>query len=342
MKAIIYDKLGGPEVLQYKEVEAPTKNDVTIKLAFASINHTDIHFRRGLPGMKSPLPHIPGCDGAGIVEEVSSTSTELQVGDRVAINPTIYCYNCEFCKRGDLYLCKNEKLVGREISGTYAEYISVPKDNVIKLPKNFDLQIAAASPLVYQTAYAMVVTKGKLEQNQTVLVMGAGSGVGMAAIQIAKHIGATVITTASTEDKCAKALDALHADHVIQYTKENLKEHVKALTEKQGVDVIIDHVGGSQWTDLLTLLKNGGKLVTCGATAGYNPTIDLRHVFFRQLQILGSTMASPEDMQKVMNLIFENKITPHIDQVFPLAQVYQAHQHIEDRRVFGKVLLAIS
>ncbi|MEZ4820609.1 MAG: zinc-binding dehydrogenase [Bdellovibrionota bacterium] len=247
-----------------------------------------------------------------------------------------------FVKRQDFYLCKYEQLIGRETAGSYAQFLAVPGTNVFPIPPGFDLKLAAAAPLVYQTAYAMVVRKAQLKKGQTVLVMGAGSGVGMAAIQIAKHIGATVITTASTTDKCQKALHILGADHVIQYSQEDLKSRIQDITDKAGVDVIIDHVGGPQWQTLLQSLKNGGRLITCGATAGYKPEIDLRHVFFRQLQIMGSTMASQNDMHAAMKLIFEGDMTPHIDKIFPLTEAAQAHQYIEDRKVFGKVLLEVS
>lgn len=341
MKAIQYSKLGTPDVLQYVDVEDPTidNDQVLVKVAFASINHTDIHFRRGLPGVKTPLPHIPGCDASGTVQEIGKNVTHVSVGDKVYLNPTIYCGTCEFCQRGEHYLCKYQQLIGRESNGTYAELVAVPAKNVFKLPEGFDMSLTAAAPLVYQTAYAMVVTKARLKKGETILVMGAGSGVSMAAIQIAKHIGATVITTASTCQKCQKATDLLQADQVIEYTTESIKDRIKEMTNKSGVDVIIDHVGGRQWGTLIQSLKNGGRLVTCGATDGYTPEIDLRHVFFRQLNIMGSTMASEEDFLSVMQLIFDGHITPIIDQIFLLDDAASAHQYIEDRNVFGKVLL---
>jgi len=343
MKAIQYHELGQPSVLKLQDVEQPNvgPESVLIKLKFAGINHTDIHFRKGLPGMSSLLPHTPGCDGSGIVEKVGGHVHDINIGDHVCINPTIYCETCEFCQRGDAFLCRSQKMVGRESPGTYAEYISVNQKNVFVLPPPFDLKLAAAAPLVYHTAYAMAITNGQIQKGHTVLIMGAGSGVSSAAIQLAKLQGATVITTASTDKKCDKATSILKADHVIQYTKESIKDRVKDITNKQGVDVILDHVGGDSFKSLIQSLKNGGRLVTCGATAGYTPELDLRHVFFRQLRIIGSTMGSKQDFQDVMNLIIQGKVTPIIDSTFPLADAAQAHQKIEARDVFGKVLLEV-
>lgn len=343
MKAIQYKELGPPSVLSIQNVDTPQVGscNVLIKLKFAGINHTDIHFRKGLPGVKSRLPHTPGCDGSGIVQELGSEVKDIHVGDHVCINPTIYCEICEFCQRGDAFLCKHQNLVGRESNGTYAQYISVNQKNIYVLPPDFDLKLAAAAPLVYHTAYAMAVTHGQIQKGHTVLIMGAGSGVSSAAIQLAKLQGAMVITTASSKEKCDKALKLLKADHVIQYTQESIKDRVKAITKKQGVDVILDHVGGDTFKSLIQSLKNGGRLVTCGATAGYEPTLDLRHVFFRQLHIIGSTMGSKKDFQDVMNLVTQGKLTPIIDTVFPLASASLAHQKIEARDVFGKILLEI-
>lgn len=343
MKAAQYSQLGGPEVFNITDVPDPTpkEHEVLIQVAFAGINHTDIHFRRGIPGMKTPLPHIPGSDASGTIVALGNQVKELEIGQRVCINPTVFCYACEFCTRGDLWLCKHQKLIGRESQGAYAELVCVPAQNVYVLPDDFDLQKAAAAPLVYQTAYAMI-QKAQIAKGQTVLIMGAGSGVGSAAIQIAKHLGALVISTAGTASKCQKAQERLGIEHVVLYTEEDLGKRIKDITKGKGVDAILDHVGGDTWVTLLKSLKNGGRLITCGATAGFDPKTDLRHIFFRQLQIRGSTMASPQEFEDVMKLVTDKTIDPIIDQVFDLADVTKAHAFIESRAVFGKVLLTIS
>lgn len=343
MKAIVYNELGNPDVLKIQDVPSPTPKDheVIIEVAFAGINHTDIHFRKGIPGMASPLPHIAGCDGAGKIIKIGKDVDKHQIGDLVYINPAIFCQTCEFCQKGDLALCRKQKLIGREVSGTYAQLIAVDQNNALKIPLGFDMQIASCSALVYVTAWRMVTTRANLQKDETVFIMGAGSGVGMAAIQIAKMMGAKIISTAGGSEKCKKAKDILGIEHVVDYTKVKLADALKDLTQRRGVDVIIDHVGGSQWVPLLQSLKNGGRLVTCGATDGFDPKTDLRHIFFRQLNIMGSTMGSPEELEAVMKHIFEGKLRPHIDCVLPLSQAKVAHEKIESRNVFGKILLQV-
>ena len=215
----------------------------------------------------------------------------------------------------------------------------LPAENAMRMPTGFDPIITAAAPLVYLTAWSMVVTKANLQKDQTILIMGAGSGVGTAAIQIAKMIGATVFTTAGSDDKVEKSKKLLHVDEAFNYSKIEIDQEIKKLTHKKGVDVIIDHVGGKLWQPLLRSLKNGGTLVTCGATDGFDPKEDLRHIFYRQLRVLGSTMGNREEMKIVMSHIFEGRLQPVIDRVYDLENASEAHRYIEDRKVFGKVVL---
>jgi NADPH:quinone reductase-like Zn-dependent oxidoreductase len=341
MKAIQYSKLGGPEVLQYLDVPTPKPqaHEILIRVLATSINHIDIHFRRGLPGVQSPLPHIPGSDAVGIVEEIGSNVKEFKIGDTIVMDPSASCGQCDFCNEGKINYCPKARILGRENDGAYAEFMVVPVENAMRLPAGFSVETAAAAPLVYLTAWSMVVTKGQVQKGQTVLVMGAGSGVGSAAIQIAKMFGATVYATAGSEEKIQKARELLKVDQAWNYTQIEIDREIRSATNKKGVDLIIDSVGGSQWVPMLKALKNGGTLVTCGATDGFDPKEDLRHIFFRQLRILGSTMGNRTEMREVMKHVFSGDLNPIVDKVFALKDAALAHQYVQDRKVFGKVVL---
>lgn len=341
MKAIQYSSLGSPEVLQYLDVPKPSPrpHEILIRVLATSINHIDIHFRRGLPGVPSPLPHIPGSDAVGVVESIGSDVKNHKVGDMIIMDPSASCGKCDFCKKGMINYCPKAAILGRETDGAYAEYFAMPEENAIKVPPGLDPLNIVAAPLVYVTAWSMIVTKANLQKDQTILVMGAGSGVGTAAIQIAKMIGAKVFTTAGSAEKIQKSKSLLGVDEAWNYNEVEIDREVRKVTEKKGVDVVIDHVGGRQWVPLLRATKNGGTIVTCGATDGFDPTEDLRHIFFRQLCVLGSTMGNREEMKTLMKHVFEGKLTPIVDKVFPLREAAKAHQYIEDRKVFGKIVL---
>lgn len=342
MKAIQYSRLGGPEVLLYTDVPNPKiqPHEILIRVLATSVNHIDIHFRRGLPGVTSPLPHIPGSDAVGVIEEIGSNVHGFKKGETIVMDPTTSCGQCEFCQKGMISYCHKTQILGRETNGAYAQFMALPAANAMHLPNGFNIEMAAAAPLVYLTAWSMVVTKGQIHKGQTVLVMGAGSGVGSAAIQIAKMHGAKVFTTAGSEEKIQKARELLHVDQAWNYDEVVEIDHeVRTATAKKGVDLIIDSVGGSQWVPMLKSLKNGGTLVTCGATDGYDPKEDLRHIFYRQLRILGSTMGNHQEMKEVMKHVFDGQLKPIVDKVFPLKDAALAHQYVEDRKVFGKVVL---
>jgi len=341
MKAIQYSRLGGPEVLEYVDVPnpVPNQNEVLIRVLATSINHIDIHFRRGLPGVQSPLPHIPGSDAVGIIEEIGGDVTGFQKGETIVMDPSASCGQCDFCKQGRINYCPKARILGRENDGAYAQYMAIPVENAMKMPAGFNVEMAAAAPLVYLTAWGMVVSKGQIQSGQTVLVMGAGSGVGSAAIQIAKMFGAKVFATAGSEEKIQKAKELLHVDQAWNYNNVEIDREVRTATEKKGVDLIIDSVGGSQWVPMLKALKNGGTLVTCGATDGFDPKEDLRHIFFRQLRILGSTMGNRQEMRDVMKYVFDGSLKPIVDKIFSLKDAALAHQYVQDRKVFGKVVL---
>lgn len=342
MFAIQYTHLGSPDVLQLTQVPDPTLNpgEVLIELHHASINHLDIHFRKGLPGEPTPLPHIPGSDGSGVV--VKSLSPQFKAGDRVLVNPLIFCGTCEDCRNGAEHLCYKAKIVGREKDGTYAQFIALPEKNVLPVPEEVPLEVAACLPMVFLTAYSMI-QKANLKPNSTVLVMGAGSGVSQAALLLLKHLKHTVFTTASTLEKRNLASTELSLDPnmVLDPNPDLLAKNVRDLTHKKGVHAVLDHVGGRLFVPLLKALKHGGTLVTCGATDAYDPPIDLRQIFFRQLRVVGSTMGTHEELFTVLKLCFQHKLYPRIDSRFPLAKAAQAHALVESRKSFGKILLDI-
>lgn len=340
MKAVRFHQHGGPEVLKYEDIPTPTPGagEILLKIKAISVNHLDIWQRKGLPGMKIPLPHICGADAAGTIEAVGTGVTSVKSGQRVLVNPSFQCGKCEFCAAGNGSMCMTYEILGEHRAGTNADYIVLPHDQVIPIPENLSFELAAAAPLAYLTAWTMLVTRAQIKPSDDVLILGAGAGVGTACIQIAKMIGARVFATASTEEKLEKA-KKLGADVLINYAKEDFAKKVRELTNKRGVDVVIDYIGADTWVKSLQSLRRGGKLVTCGATTGYDPKEDLRHIFFRQLTILGSTMGSHKDLRDVLKCVFDGRLKPVIDRTLPLKDAAEAHRLIEARVPFGKLIL---
>ena len=343
MKVVRFHTHGGPEVLKQEEIPDPqvAPNQVLVRIKACALNHLDLWLRKGLPGVKVPLPHIPGCDMAGEVAAVGDLCTRVRVGEAVMISPGLSCGQCLRCLEGQDNLCPQYQIIGGYgLNGGYAELISVPEVNILPLPKGQDFVNAAAFPLTFLTAWNMLVTLGNIRHGQTVLVMGAGSGVGVAAIQIAKLFGATVIAAAGTDEKLARA-GALGADHGINYQKQNIGHEVKQLTERRGVDIVFEHVGGETWKELIPVMAAGGTLVTCGATSGPMAETDIRYLFMRQLRIQGAYMGSKADLMALLPLVEAGKLKPVVDQVLPLFEAAQAHRLLEERRQFGKVVLTI-
>lgn len=340
MKCVRIHAHGGVEQLIAEEVATPAvgPNDVLVQVKATSVNHLDIWVRQGLPGVKFPLPMIPGVDAAGIVAGTGETVRHVKAGDRVVVAQGISCGHCKYCLNGDDNLCKDYRLIGEHRDGADAEYIAVPARNIIKLADSIAFETAAAVALVFLTAWQMLVDKAKVKPAEDVLVIGVGSGVGSAGVQIAKMLGARVIATTSSEEKAAKAVE-LGVDEVINYKKQNVLEEIRRLTDKKGVDVVFDHIGASVWEENIKALSKGGRLVTCGATSGYDAKTDLRYVFYKQLQILGSTMGRKGDLVTILKLIEQGKLKPVIDRVMPLAAVREAHRIVEEGRHFGKVVL---
>ncbi len=317
----------------------PARGEVLIEVKAASINHIDIFLRRGMPGIKVPMPKIVGSDAAGIVRELGADVAGLGVGQRVTINPGISCGRCEFCASGFGSQCVSYGMVGENTDGTYAQLLKVPAHIVLPIPDSLTFEEAAAAPLVFLTAWSMMVSKGNLRPGEDVLILGAGAGVGTAAIQIAKMAGCRVFATASSSDKLERARQ-LGADFLINYNEEEFDKRIRELTHKRGVDVVVDYIGADTWVRSLRSARRGGRVLTCGATTGFAPQTDLRQVFFRQLQVVGSTMGSHREFLDVMKCVFRGQLKPVIDRVLPLAEARKGHEWIESRSVFGKIVLA--
>jgi NADPH:quinone reductase-like Zn-dependent oxidoreductase len=340
MKAVVFNQHGGPEVLQYVDVPNPRPGpgEVLIEVKATSINHIDIFLRRGMPGIKVPLPKIVGSDAAGIIRELGRDVSGLTPGQRVTINPGIACGHCEFCSAGLGSQCVSWAMVGENRDGAYAEFVVVPAHIVLPIPDHISFEEAAAAPLVFLTAWSMMVGKGNIRPGEDVLILGAGAGVGTAAIQIAKLVGCRVFATASNAEKLQRAKE-LGADFLINYTAEEFDKTIRDLTNKRGVDIVVDYIGADTWVRSLRSARRGGRVLTCGATTGFAPQTDLRHIFFRQVQVLGSTMGSHREFLDVMKCVFRGQLKPVIDRVLPLPEARKGHELIEQRAVFGKIVL---
>ncbi len=339
MSAIVLREHGGPEVLRFEEIEKPEPGpgEVRVRVRAVAINHLDIWVRKGGPAFKLQYPHRLGSDIAGEIDAIGPGVT-LKVGTPCVVQPGVSCMRCAQCLAGDDNLCRWYKILGENTQGAYAQYAVVPEVNIAPYPGALTMPEAAASILPFLTAWQMVVHKARVQPGDTVLVQGGGSGVGTAAIQIAKLFGARVLTTASTADKLARA-KALGADEGIYYTKDDFVAAARAATGKRGVDVVIEHVGGETFEKSIKAVRNGGRIVTCGATAGFHPAIDLRHIFFRQVEVLGSTMGRKADLLKVLDLISAGELKPVIHAVMPLERAGDAHRMLEERHAFGRVVL---
>ena len=340
MKAVIFKQHGGPEVLEFADAPdpKPRANEVLIEVKACALNHLDIFVRNGLPGIEIPLPHILGNDIAGVVREVGELVTWVKADDEVMVQPGVSCGHCDACLSGRDNLCREYDMIGYRRNGGYAQLVSVPGVNVFPKPANISWEEAAALPLVTVTAWHMLVGRANIRPGEDVLVHAAGSGVGSVAIQIAKLHGARVITTASSDEKLAKARE-LGADETINYTRDDWPKEVKRLTERRGVDVVFEHTGSETWPGSISSLKNNGRLVTCGATSGFDARTDLRQVFYRHLTILGSFMGSKAELLEAMKFVRQGKIRGVVDRVLPLSEARQAHELVESRGQFGKVVL---
>jgi NADPH:quinone reductase-like Zn-dependent oxidoreductase len=311
-----------------------------VRVKACALNHLDLWVRRGLPGVAIPLPHIPGSDVAGEIAQVGSDVTSVRVGQKVVVAPGVTCGKCPACVSGLDNRCRHFTNLGYMIDGGCAEFVRVPEVNCLPYPENLSFEEAAAVPLVFQTAWHMLVGRAQLQPGEDVLILGAGSGVGSAAIQIAKFFGARVIATAGTDEKLQKAKQ-LGADHGINHKSQKIREEVRRITNKRGVDVVFEHVGTATWDESIASLAPSGRLVTCGATTGFDAKIDLRFLFSRQLSLLGSYMGTKSELHTVMKLVAAGRLKPIVDRVFPLPQAAAAHAYLESSSQFGKVVLRV-
>lgn len=338
MKAVRIHQFGGPEVLRYENVPdpKPRKDQVLIHVRACALNHIDLWVRKGLPGVN--LPHILGTDTAGEIVEVGEYVTHLKPGQRVLVAPMHFCNHCVKCVAGLQNQCREFTVYGNGVDGGNCELFAVPAVNAIPIPDWLDFNEAASVPLVFVTAWHMLTGRAAIRPGQTVLVLGANSGVGIAAIQIARLFHARVITTAGDERKMELARE-LGADFVINHYQQKISQEVRKITNFAGVDIVIEHVGPATWEESVRSLKPGGTLVTCGATTGPKVDIDLRFLFSRQLSLLGSYMGTMSELNEVLGHIFARRLKPVIDHTFPLKEVRAAHEYMEKSQMFGKIVL---
>jgi len=342
MRAMVIHRHGGPEVLSYEPAWPDPQagaGEIVVKVAACGLNYLDVFVREGMPGEPTHLPQITGGDIAGIVEHVGPGVEQPAVGERVVLNPSWGCGACEYCSEGLTPRCLRPHMLGEMDPGGLAEYVKCPAGQAIPLPGDYPFEQAACLPITFGTAYRMVVTRGRTRPGDVVLVLGAGGGVAIAAVQIAKLAGARVIATASTEAKLQRAAES-GADDVINYVAdEKWDETVRRLTGKRGADVIIETVGSSTWEQSIRALGKGGRLVTSGATAGPIGKTDIRYLFRREQELLGSNGWTHDELLRVVELAFQNKLCPVIDRVLPLERAADGEIALERREVFGKVII---
>ena len=328
--------------MQYEDAPdpEPSADEAVVKVRACALNHLDLWARNGLPRVEIPLPHISGSDISGVVEWVPKEETEFKKGDEVIVNPGTGCGHCDRCLAGRDDQCKDYEIIGYGFDGGYAELVKVRRTHLIRKPEGLTFEEAASFPLVFETAYHMLVTKAHAGPGDTVLVLAANSGVGIAAVQIAKLLGAEVIATGGDMDKMERARK-LGADHTIDHYMQDVLAEVKRITEKRGADVVVEHVGKATWQGSVRALAKGGRLVTCGATTGAEVSTDLRYIYSRELTIYGSYMAGMGELLKVVELFRQKKLKPVVDSVFPLQKAADAQTRMETSKHFGKIVLKV-
>jgi NADPH:quinone reductase-like Zn-dependent oxidoreductase len=340
MKAVRIHQFGGPEVLTYEEIPdpKPRKDQVLVRVRACALNHLDLWVRNGLPGVN--LPHILGSDIAGEIAEVGDYISDFKPGQRVIVAPMSFCNHCPKCVAGLQNQCRQFTVYGNAIDGGNCELIAVPAVNIIPIPDSLDFIQAASVPLVFVTAWHMLTGRAGIRAGQTVLIIGANSGVGIAAIQIAKMFHCRVITTAGDERKMQKARE-LGADFVINHYQQKIAQEVRTITKGEGVDIVFEHVGPATFQESMRSLKAGGTLVTCGATTGPKVDLELRFLFSRNLSVLGSYMGTMSELNEVLGHVFAGRLKPVVDRVFSLQEVRAAHEYLEKSQMFGKVVLTV-
>ncbi len=338
MRAALFHEHGGPDVVRVERVEVPEPgpDEVLLRVEAAAMNHLDLWLRRGLP-IETTMPHIGGSDIAGRIDRIGRDVPDLDRAARYVVDPSIGCGECEWCRRGEIPLCVHYRILGEHTNGGFAEYVAVPAANLYAVPASLPLEAAAAAPLATLTAYRALVTRGRLKRGESVLITGASGGVATAAIQIAKHIGARV--HAVTSAPYVERVSALGADIVYDREQTDFSREVWRETDRRGVDVILDSVGEAFFAQNVRALARGGRLVIYGATTGPAARLDLRVVFWKQVEVLGSTMATPPEFRAAMALVVQGVVRPVVDRVMPLDQAAAAHEHLESGDAFGKIVL---
>lgn len=340
MKAVRFDEHGDPSVLNYAEYPDPSPgpHEVLLEMEATALNYLDIWAREGSHGIELPRPHVGGSDGVGHVIEVGDDVERFSVGDRAVLHAAVSCGHCEYCRNGQESMCVDYHVIGAHRQGVHAEYAAVPEDNLIAVPEDVPPEMAAAAPLVFETAWRQLVTRGHLRAGEDVLILGASGGLGHAAVQIAKQVGATVFATGSSSQKLSFA-ESLGADHTINYKETDIADTVRSKTGKRGVDAVFDHVGGATWSDSIASLAKGGRLLTCGVTEGAYAEVNINRVFYNQLEIIGSTMANPGEADDVLNLVWEGSLAPHVDEIYPMSDAERAYRKLESGDCVGKIVL---
>jgi NADPH:quinone reductase-like Zn-dependent oxidoreductase len=341
MKAIRFHSHGGPDVLRLEEVPDPVigPGEALVGVRACALNHLDLWQRRGLRRVAIPLPHISGSDVAGIV--VDSKGGDVAPGTRVMLQPGVSCGRCLACLSGSDNECAHYQVLGyRNHPGGYAELVKVPVQNLVPIADSVSFVDAAAFPLTFVTAWHMLMTRANLQRGEDVLVLAAGSGVGQAAVQIARLVGARVIATAGTDAKLQRAR-AIGAAEVINHHTQDIAEEIKRLTNRRGVDVVVEHVGAATWPKSMRSLARNGRLVTCGATTGGEAGVDLLALFSKRLSILGSYMGTKAELVRAAEHLFAGRLQPIIDRTFPLAEAAAAQQRLEESGQFGKIVLEV-
>jgi NADPH:quinone reductase-like Zn-dependent oxidoreductase len=343
MRAVAIFEHGGIDELTLTELPKPSPgpDEVVINVKAVALNRLDLWVREGLPGLRLEMPHILGSDVAGVVDDLGANVAEISRGQRVTINPGWWDATCDYCLRGEHSLCVNFKLFGEHLPGGYAEYMRVPARNVLPIPDDFSFEEAAAAPLAFLTAWRALINRGRVRAGEDVVILGAGSGTSTAAIQIAKYAGARVFATSHSDEKLARARE-LGADVLINYSKQEWEREVWLATNKRGADMVVDAIGEATWLKSLRALCRGGRLITYGATSGPNPKEEIRQIFWKQLEIIGTTMSSQSEFVEVMKLVFRRALKPVVDSVLPLENAREAHQRLANNEQFGKIVLKVT
>jgi len=342
MKAARIHQHGGPEALVYEDVPEPAirANQVLVRVRACALNHLDLFVRAGIPGLKFAMPHVLGSDIAGEIVAVGDLCERVKPGWRVLLSPGLSCRQCEQCLAGNDNFCRRYTIFGLGVDGGNSELLAAPEYSVIPIPESLTFEQAAAVPLVFLTAWHMLLGRARLQPGEDVLVLAASSGVGSAAIQIARLFQCRVIATAGGEEKLAKARE-LGSDHAIDHYRQDIAAEVKRITGKRGVDVVVEHVGVATWPKSLESLAPGGRLVTCGATTGFDAQLDLRYLFSKQWSLLGSFMGTMGELHQVLKFVFRGQLKPVIDRAYPLEEIRAAHERLEKKEQFGKVIVRV-